>query len=385
MILVCPTGFKGTLSAADAAAAMAEGARAAAPGLEVRLLPLSDGGNGLLDGLRAARGGRVREARVTGPLGEPVVARFLVQGTDAVVETAEACGFHLVAPERRDPMRATTTGVGELLLAAAGAGGAACGAPLAAERLVVGLGGSATVDAGAGLAMALGWRLLDEAGAPIPHGGAGLLRLHRIDAPRTPPRLPPLVTLADVTSPLLGPDGAAAVYAPQKGATPEQVERLEAGLARWADVVARDLGRRVAGLPGAGAAGGLGAAFAAFLDSPPRSGADWILDAVGFDDLLASATAVVTGEGSWDAQSSLGKVTGEVVARAGVARVPVLLVAGRVAGPIPRGVEAVDGAGATLGAADLAGMVRDRLPALLRPAGSPYLQPPHEQATRSDG
>jgi glycerate 2-kinase len=373
MILIAPTAFKGTLSAREAAAAMAAGARAAAPDREIRVLPLSDGGNGLLDAMNAARGGAWREAQVTGPLGGPVLARYLVQGTDAVLETAEACGLHLLPEGWGAPLQATTRGVGELLLAAAGgtvAPGPACGAPVAAERLVVGLGGSATVDAGAGMATALGWELLDERGRPIPAGGAGLLRLDSIRPPPIPPRVARVVVLADVTNPLLGPEGAAPVYAPQKGASPAEVAMLEDGLAHWATVVARDVGRRVAELPGAGAAGGLGAACAAFLDAAPIPGADWLLDVVGFDGLLAKASLVVTGEGSWDAQSSMGKVTGEVVRRARAAGVAVLLVAGRAVDP-PRGVTAATGGGVTLGVDALADLVRDRVTGLLRAPGTP--------------
>jgi glycerate 2-kinase len=373
MILVAPAPFKGTLSASEVAAAMMTGAAAAqaagaAPGQEseIRRMPLSDGGSGLLDALSAARAGVTAATPVTGPMGDAVTASYLVQGVDAVVETAEACGLHLVPPHRRDPIHATTRGVGELLLAAAGSGGGACGARLAAERLVVGLGGSATVDAGAGMATALGWRLLDAAGRAIPPGGAGLLDLAAIEPPAVPPLLPPVLVLADVDNPLLGPNGAAAVYAPQKGAGPSDVALLEEGLARWSELVLRDVGRRVADLSGAGAAGGLGAAFAAYLDAPPGPGSGWVLEAVGFDDLLARATVVITGEGSWDRQSSMGKITGEVVRRAREAGVPVLLVAGRIEGELPRGVGGATGGGATLDAAAIAGLVRDGLGALLQ-------------------
>jgi glycerate 2-kinase len=370
MILLCPTAFKGTLSAAEATAAMARGAERVVGAGRTRRIPLSDGGNGLLDALAAARPGSWRSTEVSGPAGRPVLARYLEQGTDGVVETAEACGLHLVAPAERDPLRTTTRGVGELLLAAAGGGRGSCGATLAADRLVVGLGGSATVDAGGGMASALGWRLLDDQGAPVAAGGAGLLRLAAIEPPATPPLLPPLVVLADVTNPLLGSDGAAAVYAPQKGASPADVDRLEEGLARWAELVLRDLGRRVAGLPGAGAAGGLGAAFAAYLDAPPRPGSTWVLDAVGFDGALSEAEVVVTGEGGWDVQSSMGKVTGEVVERARDAGVPVLLVAGSIRGQLPRGVEAATGGGALLDGPAIARLVAERLPALLGSRGA---------------
>lgn len=357
MILICPTAFKGTLSARDAAEAMAAGAARAARSAEIRTVPLSDGGNGLLDALEAAGGGKGHGARVPGPLGTSVTARYLRQDTRVVVETAEACGLHLVPAPLRDPLRATTRGVGELLLAAV--------EDSPGRRLVVGLGGSATVDAGAGMVGALGWELVDRDGATIPPGGGGLLRLHAIQPPIDPPVLPSLVVLADVTNPLLGQRGAAPVYAPQKGARPPQVELLERALAQWARVVERDLGRDVADLPGGGAAGGLGAAFAAFLDAPPRSGAGWILEAVGFDALLAKAHVVVTGEGAWDEQSSMGKVTGEVVDRATSKGVPALIVAGSASGAEPGGVTVVTGDGAVLDAKRISELVAGALPALL--------------------
>jgi glycerate kinase len=364
MILVCPTAFKGTLTATEAAAAMSRGVRQAAPKRPIHRQPLSDGGHGLLNALEAHGGGKGRGARVAGPLGTSVTARFLVQDQQAVVETAEACGLHLVPETLRDPLRADTRGVGDLLLAAADA------VP-EDGRLVVGLGGSATVDAGAGMLGALGWRLLDEDGAPIPAGGGGLSRLARIEAPAEPVALPPLVVLSDVTNPLVGSAGAAPVYGPQKGAGEETVRRLERGLERWARVVGRELGRDVADLPGSGAAGGLGAAFAAFLGAPPQAGADWVLDAVGFDAALEGAAAVVTGEGSWDAQSSMGKVTGEVIRRSRKAGVPVLLVVGRAGAAAPDGVTLVTGGGAMVDAAGLSRLVAESIPGLLPPRRRP--------------
>lgn len=358
MILVCPTAFKGTLSATGVAAAMARGARSALPDEDVRVQPLSDGGNGLLNALEASGGGKGRGARVPGPLGTSVTARYLVQDERVVVETAEACGIHLVPETLRDPMRAGTRGVGELLLAASAS------APTGGA-MVVGLGGSATVDAGTGMATALGWRLLDAQGRAISPGAAGLLQLDRIERPSEPPPLPPLVVLADVTNPLLGSMGAASVFGPQKGADPQQVELLEEGLARWAEVVARELGADVADLPGGGAAGGLGAAFAALLGAEPQAGADWVLDAVGFDSALRDAAVVVTGEGEWNEQSSMGKVTGEVVRRARAAGVPVLLVAGRAGADVPPGVELVVGNGTVLTGRGVAERVSRALPGLL--------------------
>lgn len=362
MILVCPTAFKGTLPATAVAEALAEGAREA--GLTtIETLPLSDGGNGLLDAVQSALGGRRLEVRVSGPLGEPVRAAWLDTGALRVVETAEANGLHHVPSDRRDPLRTSTFGVGELLRAAEGA-------PGHPAPLVVGLGGSATVDAGAGMARALGWRLLDARGEPIVAGGMGLETLAAIEPPDEPQVRPPLV-LADVTNPLLGPAGAAPVYAPQKGASPREVERLARGLERWARVVERDLGRDVAMIEAGGAAGGLGAAFAALLDAPPVRGAPWVLDAAGFDARLARADVVVTGEGAWDAQSSMGKVVGEVVERARAKGVPVLLVAGSIAGDLPPGVVGLAGGARSVDEAGLARLTRDGLRALLRHRGDP--------------
>jgi glycerate 2-kinase len=363
-ILICPTAYKGTLTASEATAALADGARRALPDAELWLQPLADGGNGLLNALESAGGGKGKGAQVAGPLGTSVTARFLVQEEQAVVETAEACGLHLVPETLRDPLRASTRGVGDLLMAAAKE-------VVPGGRLIVGLGGSATVDAGAGMAEALGWRLLDDGGEPIPPGGAGLLHLAAIEPPADRRALPPLVVLADVTNPLVGVQGAARVFGPQKGAGPEVVSRLDRGLEQWARVVERDVGRDVADLPGSGAAGGLGAAFAALLDATPLPGADWVLDEAGFDAALAGAAVVVTGEGSWDAQSSMGKATGEVVRRSRRAGVPVLLVAGRSSSKAPEGVRVVAGDGGVLGTRDLARLVAESLAGLLPPTGRP--------------
>lgn len=375
-ILVCPTAFKGTLSATAAAEAMAAGARDAltvsAP--DVVAVPLSDGGNGLLDAVEHVGGGTLREARVPGPEGRFVRARYLVQRHRVVVETAEACGLHLVPPPRRDPLITTTVGVGALLREAAGA------LPGAHAELVVGLGGSATVDAGAGMATALGWSLVDAEGDAILPSGSGLLRLDRAVAPLERPLPDRLRVLADVDNPLLGPRGAARVYAPQKGASPRDVPVLERALERWAAVIRRDVAREgdrdIGTLIGGGAAGGLGAAFAALFGAVPERGAAWMLDVVAFDRRLETARAVVTGEGEWDAQSSMGKVTGEVVARAAAAGVPVLVVAGRLTAPLPPGVAgaggtAHGGGGGVLDAEALATHTRSGLNGLLAGRGGP--------------
>lgn len=353
MILLAPTAFKGTIGAVRAAAAMAEGARRVSD--DVVTLPLSDGGHGLIEALAAARRGSIGMVRVSGPLGEPTDARVLTLNGDALIESADANGLHLVAPDRRDPMVTTSRGVGELIRAAAAGG---------PQRLVVGIGGSATVDGGVGMARALGWRLLDEGGSAVLDGGQGLLSLDRIEPPDRPPALPPITVLRDVGNPLLGPDGAAPVFGPQKGATREDVDHLARGLERLADTLARDLGRDVRDLPGAGAAGGLGAALAAFLDGELVDGASWVLDAVGFDAALARADVVVTGEGAYDAQSAMGKVVGEVIRRARQRDVPVLLVAGSVEGDVPPGVHAVAGGSRALEPADLERMVATELDGL---------------------
>ncbi|MBX6364411.1 MAG: glycerate kinase [Gemmatimonadetes bacterium] len=351
MILVAPTAFKGTIPAAAAADAMARGARRAAPGMEVRAVPLSDGGPGLLDALRASLGHDLRTVPATGPLGGRVQVRVLRAGGDAILESADACGLHLVAERARNPLRATTFGLGEALRALAA--GAAARPPVA--RILVGLGGSATVDGGVGMARALGWRFLGARGEEIADAGA-LERLATIVPPAPRPPLPPVTALADVGAPLLGARGAARVFAPQKGASPAAVERLEAGLHRLAEVVRAELGLDVADVPGAGAAGGLGAGVLAFLGGALTPGSRWTLEAVGFDALLCRARLVVTGEGAYDRQTAMGKVVGEVVRRARGAGVAVVMVCGVVASEPPAGVLALDGGGRILDAAALAAL-----------------------------
>lgn len=345
-VLVCPTAFKESLSASDAAAALAAGVLRARPGAEIRVLPLSDGGPGLLEAIEAAGDGTEERVPVTGPFGDPVVARALwTSPTQVIIEAAEACGLHLVPPPIRDPLRADTHGVGIML--------SHCG-DLDARSIVLGLGGSATVDGGTGMARALGWRFFDADGQPLPPGGGALERLDTIVPPDgvpvgTPPSAPPaapapdVVALADVRSPLLGPDGAARRFAAQKGAGPEEIELLEYGLTRLADIAARDLGRDVRDVPGAGAAGGLGAGCLLFLGAEMFPGAEWVLDRVGFDSELAPADLLLTGEGAWDATSGLGKITTEVLARAASAGVPSILVCGRIEGAVPDGVQALSG------------------------------------------
>lgn len=288
---------------------------------------MADGGEGTAEAVLAAGGGDWVALEVMGPLPDMRVeagyARLPDRGPGALVEMAKASGLELLGPERLDPLRTTTLGTGELLAAALDDG---------ARKVWLAIGGSATVDGGTGLARAVGWRFLDRDGADVGLGGGALERIERIVGP--PPPDAPRVTvevLCDVDNPLVGPRGAARVFGPQKGATPEDVERLEGGLTKLADMIERDLGVSVHDVPGAGAAGGLGAGAIAFLDGTLFSGAEAVMDAVGFDDALRGADWVVTGEGRLDEQSLHGKVVSGVAARARRAGCRVAVVAGSVA------------------------------------------------------
>jgi len=352
-VLCCPTAFKGSLGALEAAAAMALGVNEVLGDGNAVLLPLSDGGPGLIDALShsASTVPEIWSAEVHGPLGAPAAVRLLSSDGDIVIESADANGLQLVASDARDPMRASSRGVGEAIAAALGRD-----APGGAARVVVGLGGSATVDGGTGMARVFGYRFLDSSGAELPEGGGALADLVAIE-PGKPPDAD-MVALADVQSPLFGVDGAAYRFAPQKGATAGEVERLEAGLARLAERIEHDLGLEVADLKGAGAAGGLGAGCVAFLEARLRPGAPWVLDRVDFDRALTASDLVLTGEGAWDATSALGKVTHEVVRRAREAGKPVILACGRVDGaPRDSGLVAVDGGGDWLDREGLAHLV----------------------------
>lgn len=306
-ILIAPQEFKESLTATAAAEAVARGLAAARPSWQLDLLPFSDGGPGFLDALQTARRGRRFSASVRDALGRWRRAEYLLldEGPTAVIEAAEANGLALVAPAERDALRASTEGVGDLIRAAAHHRPA---------RLVIGIGGSATTDAGTGMARALGARLIDADGRDLAPGGGALVDLARIDWQRPRPLADiDVVVACDVTNPLTGPAGAARVFGPQKGATPAQVERLEAGLRRFALVARECLGVDVDRVSGAGAAGGLGAGLVAFLGARIVSGFDVVAEATGFYDRLAAAAIVVTGEGRFDAQSLHGKTTGRVI------------------------------------------------------------------------
>jgi glycerate kinase len=324
-VLAAPQAFKGSLSASEVARAMSEGVLRAAPDAQLTELPLADGGEGTVQALVDATGGRLIEVRATGPLGDHVQATYgiLGDGETAVIEMAAASGLPLVPPARRNPLLTTTYGTGELIRHALEHG---------CRRLTIGIGGSATVDGGAGMAQALGVRLFDADGGDIGPGGGSLASLARIDATGLLPqaREATVLVACDVANPLLGPTGAAAVYGPQKGATPEMVQQLEAGLDNLARVVERDLGARVADLPGAGAAGGLGAGLVAFLNAELRPGIEIVMEAVGFEDRVRQADLVLTGEGRMDAQTAFGKTIAGVARVAAKHGVPVVALAGSV-------------------------------------------------------
>ena len=322
-IVIAPQAYKGSISALDAAVAMREGVLRTVPAAEAVLVPVADGGDGTLETLVDGSGGEVRTATVTGPLGETRTAEWgaMGDGRTAVVEMARTSGLALVPRESRDPLTATTRGLGEAIRAALDDG---------FRRFIVGIGGSATNDAGAGMAQALGARLLNADGDELPPGGAALANLHRIDLSGLDARAAEasFLVACDVSNPLTGPEGASAIYGPQKGATPEMVESLDAALGNFADVARRDLGKAVEHLQGAGAAGGLGGGLVAFLDAELRSGVDIVLDTVGLDDQLAGADLAMTGEGALDYQTVYDKGPIGVAKRAGRLGIPTIAIAG---------------------------------------------------------
>lgn len=324
IVVAAPNTFKGSLSAPEAARAIARGVRAAWPDAEVREVPLSDGGEGMVETLVAATGGRVVTARASDARGRAIAASYGRLGDErtVVVELSAAAGLVQLPPELRDPLVTTTRGVGELVLAA--------WRERPFETLVLALGGSATVDGGTGLLQALGVRFLDAAGQELAAGGAALSRLARIDASRAHPLLGEAVIelAADVTNPLLGPRGAAPVYAPQKGASSEDVRVLEVALARYADVLAEATGVRVHDVPGTGSAGGVPAGLLALAGARMVPGFELVARAVGLEERLAGARLVITGEGQLDRQSFEGKVVGRLAERCGAHGLPLVVIAG---------------------------------------------------------
>jgi glycerate kinase len=317
-VVVAPQGFKGTIGPGTVARALAAGVRRVWPDATLIELPVSDGGDGLLDAVLRAGARRVRFP-VTGPLGRPVEGELgWLDEQTAIFESASACGLRLVPPALRDPTKTTTRGVAELLLGAVARG---------ARRIYVGLGGSATVDGGTGMARGLGWQFLDAESRHLAEGGGSLERLSMV-VPGSVPRAG-VVGLADVENPLTGLDGAARTFAPQKGADAQSVSQLERGLARvaaWANGAGKGAAVQE---PGAGAAGGLGAGLCLFAGARLEPGARWVLERAGFGAALRRAHCVLTAEGAFDPTSWMGKATGEIVRQATAAGVKTGVVAGR--------------------------------------------------------
>jgi glycerate kinase len=322
-VVVAPDKFKGTLTAAQVAAHLAAGLGRARPGLATVQVPVADGGDGTVDAAEAAGYRRV-EMGVRGPTGTPVTASFALLDGTAIVESAQACGLTRLPGGIPAPLTATSRGVGELILAAV---------RMRAKRIVLGLGGVACTDGGAGLVTALGGRLLDASGTELPPGGAALARLDHIDISRLRDLSgtgTEFIVATDVDNPLLGPGGAAAVYGPQKGASAQDVPVLEEGLARWADVTERSFGFAKRDEPGAGAAGGLGFAALGFLGATTRPGIELMLELLSFAGRLPGARLVITGEGALDTQTLHGKAPAGVARAAAAAApdLPVVAVAG---------------------------------------------------------
>jgi glycerate kinase len=324
-VLVAPDKFRGTLTARQVTEAVATGWRRTRPDDRLDLAPMADGGEGTMSALVDALHGDVIRMMVTGPRGDPVEAEFgIADGADgrlAIVEMATASGLALLAPSRRDPRLTTTRGTGELILAAL---------DHTPTRLLVGSGGSATNDGGAGMAQALGVRMLDEQGRELGAGGAALATLARVDATGIDRRTGGVscVAATDVDNPLTGPAGASAVYAPQKGASADDVVVLDRALAHLAAIVERDLGVDLRDEPGAGAAGGLGFGLMAFLGAHVRPGVDVVAEALGLPARVAAADLVITGEGRLDAQSLRGKVPAGIVRLGRELSIPVAIVCG---------------------------------------------------------
>jgi len=324
-IAIACDSFKESLTAVEAVEAAARGVLRAEPRCEVLKIPVADGGEGTVDALVAATNGEKIEETVTGPLSEPVRASYgiLGDGQTAVIEMASASGLPLVPPDRRNPLLTTTYGTGELIKSAVERG---------VSRIIVGIGGSATVDGGVGMAQALGIRFLDTEGREVGRGGGELKKIARIDMSGLDERVRAVSfdVACDVDNPLLGENGAARVYAPQKGATPEMVEELEGALANLADVIERDIGVDVRNMPGAGAAGGLGAGLVAFLGAKLKSGVQLVIEAVKLRDRIADCDLLITGEGRMDGQAIFGKAPVGVARVARELGIPVVALVGSI-------------------------------------------------------
>jgi glycerate kinase len=321
-VVVAPDKFKGSATAPEVAAALAAGLRAARPDIDVAAVPVADGGDGTVAAALAAGFAPVRTT-AEGPTGAPVQTTFGLRDATAVIDLADVAGLRRLPESGSAPLRASTYGVGQVIAAALDSG---------ATTIVLGIGGSATTDGGAGMVQALGVGLADERGQDIPRGGAALARVAAVDPVGLDPRIAAtrMLVASDVNNPLLGPSGAAAVFGPQKGASPDDVAVLDQALVRWAAITRSVTGVDAANAPGAGAAGGTGFAALAYLGAKLVPGAELMLDLIGFDAALAGAGLVITGEGSLDGQTLGGKAPVGVARAAGQRGVPVVVVAGRV-------------------------------------------------------
>lgn len=318
-ILLAPQGFKGSWTASEVAAAMETGIRRAIPQAKCILMPVADGGDGTLEVVMRAKSGSIQKLNVMGPLKE-IEAIWGIYEKTALIETASICGLRLIPENERNPAIATTYGVGRVILAALDKG---------LRHFVIGLGGSATHDGGAGLLQALGASLLDKNGRELPRGGLALKGLQKINLEKLDPRLKDssFIACCDCLNPLTGPTGAALTYAPQKGASPELVQELELAMAQFARVVLQDLGQDIAHLEGGGAAGGMGAGLA-ILGAKLEPGIDLILKLIHFDEAVKKADLVITGEGCMDRQTTFNKAPLGVAKAAKIVQVPVIAIVG---------------------------------------------------------
>ena len=322
-IVIAPQAFKGSLSALNVATAVQKGVRRIFPDAQILTCPVADGGDGTLETLVESSGGKIMETNVVDPTGKPIVAQWgaMGDGNTAVIEMARTSGLALLTLEERDPLNATTYGLGEIIVSALNKG---------FRKFIVGIGGSATNDAGAGMAQALGIRLMDREGRNLGFGGAALQNLSVIDTSSIDQRVleSNFQIACDVNNPLTGPEGASAVYGPQKGATEENVRQLDSALGVFAEVTKRDLGKDISNLEGAGAAGGLGAGMIAFVEGHLRAGVDIVLDTVNLAEKLESADLVITGEGSIDFQTVYNKAPIGVARMAKARGIPTIGISG---------------------------------------------------------
>ncbi|WP_158736800.1 glycerate kinase [Alteribacillus sp. YIM 98480] len=325
-IILAPDSFKGSLSSPDVGAAIKKGVEAAVPEASVKVMPLADGGEGTVDALVRGTNGSFFKTAVQGPLGERVEATWgiLGDGKTAVIEMAEASGLPLVEKNRLNPLQASTYGTGQLIETALDHG---------CTKVILGIGGSATNDGGAGMASALGIQFLDKNGEELPAGGESLLYLDQIVTDNLDPRLQQteIMVACDVTNPLCGPNGASEIYGPQKGAAPDMIKTLDKALLHYANMIKEQLSINIIDVPGSGAAGGLGGGLLAFLNGELRPGIDIVLEVIEIEKELQRADLVITGEGKTDKQTTFGKAPMGVGQRAQRTRIPVICISGSLA------------------------------------------------------